>query len=45
MKLEHLISVLHDGCRTVSLDASPCSLEPQEETQRKTQMIVKSSEE
>jgi hypothetical protein len=25
-KLEHLTSVLHDGCRTVSLEASPCSL-------------------
>jgi hypothetical protein len=34
-KLEHLTSVLHDGCR----------LEPQEEPQRKTQRMVKSSEE
>jgi hypothetical protein len=35
-KLEHLTSVLHDDCRTVPLEASPCSLEPQEETQSKT---------
>jgi hypothetical protein len=33
--------VLHDGCRTVSLEASPYSLEPQENTHR----TVKSSEE
>jgi hypothetical protein len=37
--------VLHDGCRPMSLEASPCSPEPQEETQRKTQRSVKSSEE
>jgi uncharacterized membrane protein len=43
--VEHLTSVLHDGCRTVSLEASPCSLEPQEETQRKTQRTIKSSKE
>jgi hypothetical protein len=44
-KLEHLTSMLHDGCRTVSLEASPCSPKPQEETQRKTQRVVKLSEE
>jgi hypothetical protein len=44
-KLEHLTSVLHDGCRTVSLEASPCSLEPHKKTQRKTKRTVKSSEE
>jgi hypothetical protein len=37
--------VLHDGCRPVSLEASPCSPEPQEKTQRKTQRSVKSGEE
>jgi hypothetical protein len=31
--------------RTVSLEVPPCSLEPQDETQRKTQRTVKSSEE
>jgi hypothetical protein len=44
-KLEHLISVLHDCCRTVSLEVSPCSPKPQEETQRKTQRTIKLSEE
>jgi hypothetical protein len=44
-KLEHQTSILYDGCRTVSLEASPYSLEPPEETQKKTQMMVKSSEE
>jgi hypothetical protein len=42
-KLECLISVLHDGCRTVSLEAAPYSPEPQEESQRKTQKMVKSN--
>jgi hypothetical protein len=37
--------MLHDSCRPVSLEASPCSLEPQEKTQRKTQRSVKSGEE
>jgi hypothetical protein len=37
--------VLHDGCRTVSLEASPCSPKPQEKTQHKTQRSVKSGEE
>jgi hypothetical protein len=37
--------VLHNSCRTVSLEVSPCSLKPQEETQRKTQRMIKSSEE
>jgi hypothetical protein len=37
--------VLHDGCRPVSLEASPCSPEPQEKTQRKIQRSVKSDEE
>jgi hypothetical protein len=37
--------VLHDGCRPVSLEASPCSPEPQEKTQRKTQRSAKSGEE
>jgi hypothetical protein len=37
--------VLHDDCRTVSLEASPCSPEPQEKTQRKTQRSIKSGEE
>jgi hypothetical protein len=40
-KYEHLTSVLHDGCRPVSLEASPCSLKPQE----KTQMSIKSGKE
>jgi hypothetical protein len=44
-KWEHLINMLHDGCRTVSLEASPCSPEPREETQKKTQRTVKLSEE
>jgi 3-deoxy-D-arabino-heptulosonate 7-phosphate (DAHP) synthase len=44
-KSEHLISMLHDGCRHVSLEASPCSPEPQEKTQRKAQRSVKSGEE
>jgi hypothetical protein len=44
-KVEHLTSVLHDGCRTVSLEASPSSPKPQEETQTKTQRTVKSSKE
>jgi hypothetical protein len=44
-KLELLTSVLHDGCRTVSLEASSCSPEPQEEIQRKTQRTIKLSEE
>jgi hypothetical protein len=37
--------VLHDGCRPVSLEDSPCSPEPQEKTQRKTQRLVKSGKE
>jgi hypothetical protein len=37
--------VLHDGCRPVSLEASPCSPEPQEKTQWKTQKSVKLGEE
>jgi hypothetical protein len=37
--------MLHDGCRPVSLEASPCSPEPQEKTQRKTQRSVKLDEE
>jgi hypothetical protein len=37
--------MLHDGCTPVSLEASPCSLEPQEKTQRKTQRLLKSGEE
>jgi translation initiation factor 2B subunit (eIF-2B alpha/beta/delta family) len=44
-KYEPLTSVLHNGCRHVSLEASPCSPEPQEKTQRKTQSSVKSGEE
>jgi hypothetical protein len=44
-KLEHLTSVLHDNCRTMSLEASPCGSEPQEDTQRKTQRMVLSSKE
>jgi hypothetical protein len=36
--------VLHDGYRPVSLEASPCSPEPQEKTQRKIQRSVKSGE-
>jgi hypothetical protein len=44
-KLERQTSVLYDGCRPVSLDASPCNSERREETQRKTQRTVKSSEE
>jgi hypothetical protein len=44
-KLEHLTSVLHDGCRAVSLKAPLCSPEPQEETQRNTRRLVKLSEE
>jgi hypothetical protein len=38
---EHQTSMLHDDCRTVSLEASPCSLEPPEKTQKKTHRIVK----
>jgi hypothetical protein len=37
--------VLHNGCRPVSLEASPCSPKPQEKTQPKTQRSVKSGEE
>jgi hypothetical protein len=37
--------VFHDGCRPVSLEASPCSPKPQEKTQWKTQRSVKSGEE
>jgi hypothetical protein len=37
--------VLHNGCRPMSLEASPCSLKPQEKTQRKTQRSIKSGEE
>jgi hypothetical protein len=44
-KMEHHTSVLHDDCRTISLETSPCSPEPPEETQKKTQRTVKSSEE
>jgi hypothetical protein len=44
-KLEHRTSMLHDDGRTVSLEDSPCSPEPQEETQRNAQRMVKSSEE
>jgi hypothetical protein len=36
--------VLHDGYKPVSLEASPCSPEPQEKTQRKIQRSVKSGE-
>jgi hypothetical protein len=36
--------VLHDGYKPVSLEALPCSLEPQEKTQRKIQRSVKSGE-
>jgi hypothetical protein len=43
-KLEHLTNMIHGGCRTMLLEASPCSPEPQEETQKKTQRTVKSSE-
>jgi hypothetical protein len=42
--LEHPTSVLHDDCRTMSLEASPCSLEPSEESQKKTQRMIKLSE-
>jgi hypothetical protein len=44
-KLKYQTSVLHDDYRTVPLKASPCSLEPPEETQKKTQRTVESSEE
>jgi hypothetical protein len=37
--------VLHDGYKPMSLEASSCSLEPQEKTQWKTQRLVKSGEE
>jgi hypothetical protein len=33
-KMEHQTSVLHDFCRTVSLEASPFSLEPQKKKER-----------
>jgi hypothetical protein len=39
-KLEHLTSVLHDSGRPVSQEDSPCSLKPQEKTQRKTHRSV-----
>jgi hypothetical protein len=39
-KMEHQKVVLHDGYRSMSLEASPCSLEPHRMTHKKTQKTI-----